>query len=577
MKRRTIINGADAIVAVLEDLGVRCVFGLPGTQNVELFESLRRRDVKTVLATSEAAAGFMSNGWFRASGQPAVFAAIPGPGFAWSLPAIAEASLDSAAVLMITGKPPERGHKYDLQAIKQREIAEALNCAVFDISEPGELAETVQKAWLETTRAGPRPVVLQVASTVLKEDWIREFRESAGVISKPTSDLPDDEMFARLRKAERLVILAGAGTLGVAEKLELLVDNTGGVILTTPTARGVIDESHPMCLRTDLVCDSVDVLNRFLESADLVLALGCRFSHNGTGGFRLALEKDKLVHVDLDREVLQANYTARWPVCMDMEPFLDLALENLPSNGGVSRPGWKKSEIEDWRSQMRSERKSVRCEPVWTGHGDCEVLFRQIRAGVPDGATIVTDTGLHQILARTYLDIDSPRGLIFPSDFQSMGFGLPAAVGAALSDRSRRVVALIGDGSLSMVGAELLTAKREALPLPIIVFCDRSLGQIRLQQLQSFGFEAATRLEPIDLEALSRAYGVDYVLADADLSDQLAFSFRRNGPTLVEVQLEDNKLLAEITKKARTKNAVKAAIGPGAIRFLNRLRHRDSS
>ena len=99
MTRRTSTNGAEALVATLEDLGVRCVFGLPGTQNVELFEALRRSGARTVLAGSEAAAGFMANGWFRASGHPAVFVAIPGPGFIWSLPPLAEASLDSAAVL----------------------------------------------------------------------------------------------------------------------------------------------------------------------------------------------------------------------------------------------------------------------------------------------------------------------------------------------------------------------------------------------------------------------------------------------------------------------------------------------
>ena len=125
-----------------------------------------------------------------------------------------------------------------------------------------------------------------------------------------------------------------------------------------------------------------------------------------------------------------------------------------------------------------------------------------------------------------------------------------------------------------MVGAELLTAKREALPLPVLVFCDGSLGQIRLQQLESFGHEAATRLEPIDLAAVARAFGIEYVLAGPDLAEQLQLSFKRNGPTLIEICLEDGSALAAIRNKARTKNAVKTTIGPGAVRLLNRLRRR---
>ena len=115
MAKRKITNGADVLVSALEELGVRCVFGLPGTQNVALFESLRASRIRVVLTTSETTAGFMANGWFRASGQPSVFVGIAGPGFAWAIPPLAEAALDSAAVILITPKPLDRGFKYDLQ------------------------------------------------------------------------------------------------------------------------------------------------------------------------------------------------------------------------------------------------------------------------------------------------------------------------------------------------------------------------------------------------------------------------------------------------------------------------------
>jgi acetolactate synthase-1/2/3 large subunit len=513
----------------------------------------------------------MANGWFRASGQPGVCAGIPGPGFAWSLPPLAEASLDSAAILFITGKPRNRGYNYDLQVINQREIASALDCPVFDVDDTNAIAETTRLAWQETTRNGPRPVVLQIAPAALEQEWTNELPRQAAANIGVAKDWPREDIVMRLKRAKRTVVLAGAGTLAYAEKLKLFVNATGSALFTTPTARGVIDEAHPMCLRVDFVCDKTDILNEILESADLIFALGCRFSHNGSGGFRLALKEDKLIHVDIDGEVLQANYTARWPLCMDVGRFIDTMLNELPSKPPMTSQGWTEAELDDLRARISSKRSTVSCEPVWREHGDCPTLFRKIRAGVPENAAIVTDTGLHQILARTYLDVRCPRGLIFPSDFQSMGFGLPAAIGAALSDESRPVVALIGDGSFLTVGAELLTAKREGLSLPVLVFCDGTLGQIRLQQIESFGHEAATRLEPIDLEVFAKSMGIEYALAGNDLSQQLEASFTRGRPTLIEVRLEDGRHLKTIRNKTRAKNAAKAALGSKMVRILKRI------
>ena len=209
---------------------------------------------------------------------------------------------------------------------------------------------------------------------------------------------------------------------------------------------------------------------------------------------------------------------------------------------------------------------------MWAGHGSCEDLFAQIRDGIQDDGILVTDTGLHQILARTHLDALSPRGLIFPSDFQSMGFGLPAAIGASLSLPDRSVTALIGDGSLLMVGGELATASRERLSLPVLVFRDGYLGQIRMQQLENYGHESATVLQDFDLEAYARSLGAEYVLAGANLAAQLRLARDYNGPTIVEVRLADSRSLGAMTRRVRRKNALKSAVGPKIVSLLRRLR-----
>lgn len=572
MGKRGIFNGADALVAGLADLGARRVFGLPGTQNVALFEALRSSEIHSVLASSETTAGFMANGWFRASGQPGIFIAINGPGFAWSVPPLGEAALDSTAVLFITGKPPERGYKHDLQVIKQREIATALGCKVFEIDELESLEQTLQEAWSATTENGPQPVVLQVAFEVLGQDWTASSDSVVITSEQPSSPVPVDELIAFLAQARRPVILAGGGTLDHAALLEQLLDGTGAAFFTTPTARGVIREDHPMCLRTDLLCDDVGVLNEILEQSDVIISLGCRFSHNGTGGFKLALAEEKLVHVDADNSVLQANYPARWPICMDVGRFLTTLCENLPAASPGEKGGWPRSAVEEGRNMLAATRKSVLCEPSWADTGNCESLFRQIQEGVPEDGILVTDTGLHQILTRRHFDVLSPRGLICPSDFQSMGFGLPAAIGAALAVPDRPVIALIGDGSLLMVGTELLAAKREAVSLPVLVFRDGALGQIRLQQIQEYGHESETKLESFDLEQYSSSLGIRHVRANENLAVQLRSALRESGPTVIEVELRDSGSLGEIQKQARRKTSIKSALGPRTTKMLKRLR-----
>ncbi|MDJ0757873.1 MAG: thiamine pyrophosphate-binding protein [Woeseiaceae bacterium] len=573
MTRRRLTNGADALVNALDEIGVRCVFGLPGTQNVALFESLRQSGIRTVLAASEAGAGFMANGWYRSSGQPAVFLGIAGPGFAWAVPPLAEAALDSSAVILITPTPPERGFQYDLQVLKQREIATSLGCHVFDISDTESLRAVLAQASAAAMESGPRPVLLQVDSSVLgTETQALSPKPDPVVKSGSESQSVPAELLESWLQAERPVVFAGGGTLDFADQLLELVELTGAAVFTTPTARGVIPENHPLCLRADLLSDDVEVLNEFLSAADFVAALGCRFSHNGTGGFRLVLDKSKLLHVDLDSRVLDGNYPARWACRMDIGDFLTCSLPKMGSHdvGGSSRRQY--AAVADFRKRLSESRSSVRCEPVWRGKGDCRHLFAQVSDAMGDDGILVTDTGLHQILARTHVDAMSPRSLIFPSDFQSMGFGLPAAVGAALAVPGRPVTALIGDGSLLMVAGEITTASKEGVALPILVFRDGYLGQIRMQQLEQYGHESATRLQPYDLKDLSTSLGARYVMGSEDLAEQIRAAQLQEGPTVIEIQLEDGESLDSIKQKVKRRNALKSAVGPGVLKLLRRLR-----
>jgi acetolactate synthase-1/2/3 large subunit len=180
----------------------------------------------------------------------------------------------------------------------------------------------------------------------------------------------------------------------------------------------------------------------------------------------------------------------------------------------------------------------------------------------------VTDSGLHQTLVRRHLEVNSPRGLIAPSDFQSMGFGLPAAIGAKLAAPERAVVAVIGDGGFAMSGMELLTAVRERIAVTLVVFNDGQLNRIRLQQLAQYGHSEGCEVVNPDFEALAGAIGVEYSCCDGDAEGVLRAAILRASPTLVEVVLGDSAAIRLERAKGLARGTARRALRPQTLRWL---------
>jgi len=206
-----------------------------------------------------------------------------------------------------------------------------------------------------------------------------------------------------------------------------------------------------------------------------------------------------------------------------------------------------------------------------------EELFDQMGKILPDDAIVVTDCGLHQILARRSMATNRPRGLIAPSDFQSMGFGVPAAIGARYGAPARPVVAIIGDGGLAVTGFELLTAVREGLDLVVIVFCDGYLGQIRVDQLRGFGVDFGTVVGKIDLEKFSGSVGARYVELRDGFQAGLEAAFSMTGARVLGLPLKDTPQVRAMALHRTVKNRVRDAPGVSELRRLARkLRKRSS-
>lgn len=554
-----------AICQALEQAGVRCVFGIPGTQNVEFFEALRRSRLRTVLTASELGAAFMAGAYARASGGVGVLVTIAGPGFTYALPGLAEARADSAAILHITGLPAsEPGRRFQLQAIDQAAIAAPIVKAVISVTELSQVGAAAREAIALARSGEPGPVLLQVADALLSAG--RDGSDVPAPANGGDGDALRDAVSA-FAAARRPVLLVGQGVAQSGALLGKVAAARRVPVLTTPSGRGVIPEDDPLSLGFDPLRHDLAAVNALIEASDLILALGCKLGHNGTAGFGLTLPHDRLVHVDPSLDVPGANYATRISACAAAERFFAATAE-LPGNASE----WSDADLAGWRGRIRAARPLALPEPsVGAARGSAEDFFVGLRRGLARDAILVTDSGMHQVLARRYYDVFAPGGLLLPSDFQSMGFGIPAAIGAALGAPGRRVAAVVGDGGLRMTGMELTTAVRERLPIVFFVFSDGRLNQIRLQQINEFGHSHAVDLAPLDLERFAAATGAAFARLHDDPTAVLAAA-AGNGPTLVEVPVSDSAAVRVARAGGVIRESVRRALGPRLLSWLKRWR-----
>jgi acetolactate synthase I/II/III large subunit len=215
-----------------------------------------------------------------------------------------------------------------------------------------------------------------------------------------------------------------------------------------------------------------------------------------------------------------------------------------------------------------------RVEPRVAGTS-AAAFFAALRRAMPREAMLVTDTGLHQVLTRRHFEVYSPGGLLFPSDFQSMGFGLPAAIAARLAAPDRPVVALVGDGSMAINGLELATARSLGICLPVLVFVDGRLNQIRLHQQSDYGHDSGVALPPLDFHALADAVGVEYRVVGADPGADLAWALSLGGPSLLAVPVGDSVGMVRTRVARRSKDAVAGLLGARLRNVLKGLVRRN--
>ena len=556
-------TAGEQLWAALRALGADCVFGLPGTQTIDAFQALKHSGLRTIVPTHEMAAAFMANGYARVSGRPGILTTIPGPGFTYALTGLAEAWLDSTPVLHVVPAArelPDREHA--LQAIDQRAMAGPIVKRIVRVSQADAMSAAAVEAYRLATSGEPGPVMLEVAESLFAI-------EDAGAIEAYSAAMPTDlptsvvaEVVALIAAAPRILLYLGGGAADSAAAALTLADATHAAVVTTTTARGVISEDDPRVVVRDPGVQDPAVLNALVARADLVVAIGCKFSHNGAAGFHLQIPQSKLVTINAAGP--SKNYPARLHATADASRTLAALLPRLKPRA-ASTGGWDAVELAAWREAGLLFEQDARIEPrLERTSSPVSAIVRELRAALPADAIVVTDSGFHQMSVRRHYTVRSARGLIVPTNFQSMGFALPAAIGAAIAAPHRQVVGVIGDGGMIMSGLELITAVREKIRLSVVVFNDAAYGLIRNAQLSDHGESHGTELMSLDFEALAAATGADYrrIGSVDELAAAIAGDEQGSPVRLVEVPLTDSPGLRRVRARGMMRAAARRLITP---------------
>jgi acetolactate synthase-1/2/3 large subunit len=533
------LTGAEIVVKILEQQGVKRIFGIPGAQSLELFDAFRGAGIETILVTHELCASFMADATSRAGDGVGVAVVVPGPGLTNIFSGLGESYLDSIPmVVIIAGVNNEIPYSFQLHEIDQVKAASPLAKAVYRL-------EKVEEIWAQLTRAfslaqsgEPGPVVVEIPNNLLARATSFSLPPINGKENISTS--PIEPLISRaiqaITDAKRVGIYAGLGAFPAGREIRELAELLDAPVATTLSGRGVIPEDHPLSVGYGFGGSGTRISRKTFSECDLILAVGCKFTEVGTGGYGLKIP-GKLIHIDANPGNLNVNYKAEVAIASDSKAALDRILAGVREIIKSPRKSGLREEIRKAKAEEEQKLESRDIHKDWV---DPAHLLRHLRQLLPRDAIITTDSGHHMFFVLTYFPIYEPRTYLAPTDYQSMGYSVPAAIGARLACPGRRVVATVGDGGFLMTGIEMLTASRLKLDLPVIVFNDGALGLIKKLQKRALLRTQAVDLVETDFESYARAVGAGYIRIenDEEIAGNLEKALALKGPVLIDAWVQ---------------------------------------
>jgi len=523
------VTGGAAVIDALVAHGVRDVFGIPGTHNLELYRYLPASGIRHVVTRHEQGAGYAADGHARVTGRPGVFITTSGPGITNAVTALATSYADSVPTLAVSPGPPRGRVGADvgwLHEVKNQQAALDAVCGrSIRVEHADEIPEVVATVFERFATARPRPVHLEVPVDVLEGEWTRR---PAPVRSVPDPVRPGraaiEAIAAAIAAATRPVVLAGGGARRAAGGIRALAEY-GIPVLTTVNGKGVLDERHPAALGASV---RLKAARDVADEADTLLIVGSEVGDADLWGgvLRPGVAGERMVvRIDLDPAQTHKNVQADLAVVGDAFAVLGDVVEVLRDKGLGSRP------VEP----LRAYREAIAAEADRDA-GPWEPIQRALAAALPADTVVAGDSSQVTYYGTVHHWPFTPANrLLYPTGYATLGYGLPAAIGAKLADPARPVIGLFGDGAAMFSIQELITATEQRLALPIVIVDNGGYAEIRQQMVERDITPQAVDLYRPDIPALARAIGAHGVVAGTadDIAGMAAQALIADRPTVI--------------------------------------------
>jgi acetolactate synthase-1/2/3 large subunit len=529
-------SGAIILRILLERQGIDTLAGIPGGAILPFYDALHGSGIRHILARHEQGAGFIAQGMARVSGRASVCLATSGPGATNLLTAIADARLDSIPLVAITAQVPQALIGTDaFQEVDTYGLTLPITKHNFLVRTAAELLEVIPLAFRLAESGRPGPVAVDVPKDVLlaEHDFAAWPQPGCREPAPACSDAEIEAALAQLARARRPMLYLGGGIIaaGAAEPALQLARRLDAPTVCSLMALGTIPTGDPLDMGM-LGMHGGKGTNLLMQEADLIFAIGARFDDRATGKVAEFCPHATILHLDIDRAEIGKIRNTHLGLVGDASEILARLLARLAPQ---QHPAWRTraAELRAAHPLRHPPRAEAPLHPV----NLCRFLAEQL----PADAIVTTDVGQHQMWVAQAYPFRRPRSLLTSGGLGTMGFGLPAAIGAALAAPGRRVVCVSGDGSILMNIQELATLAELDLPVAVLVFNNAHLGLVRQQQELFYGrrYSASSFPASPDFAAIARGFGMRGVRIDpeGDPLAQIAAALAGVGPCLIDVPI----------------------------------------
>ena len=523
------VTGAHALVAQLEELGVEVVFGIPGVHNLAIFDALRSSSIRTIVVRHEQTAGYAADGYARATGKLGVCITTTGPGAANVAAAMGEARASRSPLLHISTQVDSRildgkTGRFSLhESPQQVELMAAVSTWSARVARSEAIASMVARAAQEAFAGRRGPTFLEIPHDFLSARVAKAHRAVRVPFAPPA---PADDEIARaantLSAAKHPIVWAGGGVISSGASAELLTvaELLDAPVVTTFAGKGAVPPGHP--LSVGLPPHQPEV-TKLIASSDALLAVGSDLDAMNTQGWRVPFPRPRVV-VNIETDDLRRNYAADVAIEADARAALRaLAAELEPQKHGAAK---RVAQTRD--AARRSLKKSREFKQPF---GFVETL----RVALPDDAMLIADMAVAGYWAAGYFPAAGPRTFAYPLGWGTLGFALPAAIGAAAT--GRKTVVTCGDAGFLFAPGELATAVQERLDVTVLLVDDGGYGMLRFDEDERFSNRFAVDLTTPDFVALARSFGLKARKTTIKkLGADLAWGLKQRGPALIVLE-----------------------------------------